>query len=188
MKKHPSQKKRTARRGLWVLVLLALLVLSGYNFLPSQSLRRIETTIAIPPTHVLATERVGGQFRYLSVNENVLLYSAHQFSPFEGWISYDLSPIPLAEGSPVCAHGVREEGRRSQIFGVVTQKEAVTVQIYRSDMLAARRTSILRAEDGTRYFWLRWEEDDGVYPTLLLLDENENILGRYDLLWDLIQH
>ena len=119
MKTPLSQKKKAVRRGIWVLVLLALLILSGYRFLPGQSLDRVETTLAIPPTRVLVMERVvGGQVRYLSMNEHLLLYSVHQFSPLEGWTCHDRSLVKLEGDSPVWAHGFRKEGRGSQILGV----------------------------------------------------------------------
>ena len=190
MKKLPTQKRRAVRRGVWILVLLALLILCQYAFLPRQSLKRVETTMAVSPTHILDTVRVGGQVRYLSVNDKVLLYTSHKFFPLWGWWSDSIYPI-LKEG-PVTAYAICEAETRSQVFGVTTLPEAATVRIYSKELddpdLAIREAPILHADDGASYFWMRWEEDNGIYSKLFLLDDHGGLLTQYDLTWGFIQH
>lgn len=91
-KRYLSRREKTVRRIEALLLLLALFAVSGiYSVLPSHAIREAETCVDCGPTTILrrlgsAEIRYDGLNRlYVSANNKALLFTAAQFSPWEGW-------------------------------------------------------------------------------------------------------
>ena len=182
MKKLRSQKKKAVRRGLCVLVLLALLVLFDYGFLPSQSLRKVETFLAISPTQVLERYREDGVLVCFSANEAALVVSYHKFDPLSGWRSitwcgHDLSYMD----GPATANWQFFSYFGYELTGATTLDRAVTVQAFdREDPNAPILAGPVKTANGISYFRLHRADDQYIYSSLRFLDEGGNVLYEYD--------
>lgn len=181
MKKLRSQKKKAVRRGLWVLVLLALLVLFDYGFLPSQSLRKVETYLSISPTQVLERQRENGVLVCLSANESVLVASYHKFDPLSGWraiiwCGHDLSHMD----GPATAKWQFFSDLGYELTGATTLDRAVTVQAFDpEDPDMPVLAGPVKTANGISYFRLHREDDQYSYSYLRFLDEGGNVLYEY---------
>ena len=183
MKKLPTQKRRAARRGVWVLVLLALLVLFDYGFLPSQSLRKVETSLAISPTQVLERYREDGVLVCFSANDAALVVSYHKFDPLSGWraitwCGHDLNHMD----GPATAKWQFFSDLGYEITGATTLDRAVTVQALDPEHPdAPLLPGPLKTANGISYFRLRREDPEYLYSILRFLDEEGNVLYEYTL-------
>lgn len=190
-----TQKQLALRRWLGGAVLLAALVLLfPVHFTPTQALDRAEAEHSTGDTTVIGREKVGKTTFLLSENRNVFLFTGYRPAFPQGWNCLRVYALDLSQGEePVCARFCSDPVL-TQVYGVTTLDEGVSVRAYTSPARAEEygippsdivwTGKIRQSEEGTRYFWLREEPSQEVGPffhTLDILDAEGNTLYTYDL-------